>query len=37
LQQAYELYHAFLLDLNPSHLAEAESLLQPHAIQKAFQ
>ena len=36
LQQAYQLYEAFLLDLNPSHLAEAAALLEPHAIQAAF-
>jgi Ca-activated chloride channel family protein len=37
LQQAYDLYEKYLYDLNPSHLAEAQSLLDPHELQVAFQ
>jgi hypothetical protein len=37
LQQAYSLYEKYLYDLNPDHLAEARALLEPHALQVAFQ
>jgi hypothetical protein len=37
LQQAYKLYEKYLYDLNPAHLAEAKTLLEPHALEVAFQ
>jgi Ca-activated chloride channel family protein len=37
LQQAYSLYEKYLYDLNPDHLTEASSLLEPHGLQVAFQ
>lgn len=37
LQQAYSLYEKYLYDLNPDHLTEARALLEPHALQVAFQ
>jgi len=37
MQQAYGLYEKYLYDFNPNHLAEAQTLLEPHDLQVAFQ
>ncbi len=37
LQRSYRLYEQYLYDLNPSHLAEARALLEPHDLKVAFQ
>jgi len=37
VQRAYALYEKYLRDLDPSHLAEARALLDPHDLQAAFQ